>query len=39
MVEVKAELREALGADAFAAAVDAGERLDLPAAVARAVAI
>ena len=37
--EVEAELRDALGADAYAAAVRAGETLDLRAAVARAVAI
>ena len=37
--EVEAELRQALGPDAYAAAVRAGERLDLRAAVARAVAI
>ena len=37
--EVEAELRDALGADAYAAAVRAGEALGLRAAVARAVAI
>ena len=39
MREVEAELRDALGADAYAAAVRAGERLELREAVARAVAI
>ena len=37
--EVEAELRDALGPDAYAAAVSAGGRLDLRTAVARAVAI
>jgi predicted ATPase/DNA-binding SARP family transcriptional activator len=39
VLEIEAELRDALGADAFAAAVGEGERLDLRDAVARAVAI
>ena len=38
MAEVKARLRATLGPDAFAAAAREGARLDLHAAVARAVA-
>ena len=37
--EVEAELRDVLGAEAFAAAVRAGERLELREAVGRALAI